>query len=48
MLLGQSASGVKIILTINKEPMLVNEFIEATEKSFSEIRSTLYQALEKH
>lgn len=47
MLLGQNASGVKIILTINKEQMLAQDFIAAVEKSLPAIRSTLYQALDK-
>ncbi|WP_448250514.1 exosortase A [Thalassotalea agariperforans] len=45
MLLGKNASGVKIILTVSKEYMLVDELISTTEKNLPEIRSTLYQAL---
>ena len=45
MLLGKNASGVKIILSVSKEYMLVDELISTTEKNLPEIRSTLYQAL---
>lgn len=47
MLLGKNASGVKIILTINKDKMIDNRLVEATNQHYSKIRSTLYQSLQK-
>lgn len=45
MLLGKNASGVKIILSINKEQLAKDAFIGNVQVAFPELRNTIYYGL---